>query len=491
MSPDERHNRAAFVANRLLPFDVNHRLRWGPSLGLYALAYLFHFLSWNTRYWDDWVLYIDAEKLAEQEKQCPIDRCKVPFSYLWEQPLLSIGPWALRTAVVAGFVLGAYFFWMTLGKIRSVSERARSTATLLMLLLPINGARVALTNARATHMLLLFLFGAFLLTSRRVALNIFGLILIAVSAFQPSLQVFGLAAVLILLGKDYEDFQRISRKTIFLSAVLIAIPLLHRFLFSDVMVALSLAKSPDGYNTIRLATLIRAALVCGLLCVPFLASIALHIRSRQPITKFRTSLVQIGLLVLALGTFPYMAVGHFANLSDWIIVFLPDNSDWDSRHQLLQGPGYALLLTGLIAKVKEASQGAFLTAIIVGCLVLNSSTYANYYVDGLKQRDIISALQSQIADLETTSLFVFVDDARDVNARGRGVRDYEWDALTEEALGRQVEIIGISDTLGSAGCVGEQIGKTITIRKVSGRLKALLTRTQIVNIDITDLVACK
>ena len=491
MSSIKQSKRYKSLVNQLSVVDLDQKLRWGPALGLYAMAQLFHLFSWNARYWDDWLNYSNIGQLPELEKQCPVNRCKVTFSYLWEQPLLSVGPWALRSAVIAGFALGGYFFWITLGKLRLMSEKTRSIATLLLLLLPINGARAALTNARATHMLLLFLVGAFLLTIPKTIVNIFGLLLVIVSAFQPSLQVFGLSVLLLLLAKSIEEFQGVSRRFILLTAALLAIPLLHRYLLSDVMVALSLAGKPDGYNTILPIFLLRAVLVCGLLSMPFLISVALHIRSRQPLAKFRTSLVQIGPLVLALGTFPYMAVGHFANLSDWIIVFLPDASDWESRHQLLQGPGYALLITGLISKVKDSSQGSILIAIVVGCLVLNTSIYANYYVDGLKQRDVISALRSQSADLENAYTFAFVDEARDVNARGRLVRDYEWDALTEEALGRQVEIFGIPDTVGVSGCVGEQIGKTITVRKISGRLKALITRSQIVDISVSDMVACK
>jgi hypothetical protein len=460
-------------------------------VALYSLANLFLVATWNSEFWDSWVLYRNIPQLDLIEKSCPISRCKVPLTYLWEQPLLLQGVWALRIAVVVGFALSGFLFWRILGQIPQLGKSSRAIAFLTFLLLPINGARVGLSTARASLMLTTFLFGALLLTYQKYLVLFLGLFAISFSAFQPSFQIFAVSAVIPLIANDLALKRKISSRTLVIGLILLIQPILHRLFFSKIIVDAGFAAPDDGYNNILPAFLIRALLVCGLLSGPFLLSVALHVSSSQPWANFRTSLIQIGLLVLALGTFPYMAVGHFANLSDWVIMFLPDTSDWDSRHQLLQGPGYALILTGLITKVKDNSQHSLLLTIIISCLVLNTSTYANYYVDGLKQRDVISALRSQSADLDDASTFVFVDEARDLNARGRGVRDYEWDALTEEALGRQVKIIGMTDTAGISGCVGEKIGKTVTIRKISGRLKALITRSRVVDISVSDLIACK
>lgn len=477
--------------SHFFPIDEQLNLRWGSVVTLYSIANVFLLATWNSEFWDSWVYYQDVPQLDLIEKSCPISRCKVPFTYLWEQPLLLQGVWALRIAIIFGFALSGFLFWRILGHIPQLGKYSKAVAFLTFLLLPINGARVGLSTARASLMLTIFLFGALLLTYRRYLALFLGLSAISYSAFQPSFQIFAVSAVIPLIANDLGLRKKISSHALVIGLILSIQPILHRLFFSKIVVDAGFAAPDDGYNKILPIFLIRALLVCGLLSGPFLLSVTLHVRSSQPWANFQTSLVQIGLLVLALGTFPYMAVGHFANLSDWVIVFLPDASDWDSRHQLLQGPGYALILTGLVTKVRDNSQHSLLLAIILSCLVLNASTYANYYVDGLKQRDVISTLQQHILDLDEASTFVFVDQALDLNARGRGIRNYEWDAITERALGRQVNIIDIPDTLGMSGCVGEQIGKTITIRKISGRLKALLTRSQIVDISVSDLVACK
>ena len=85
----------------------------------------------------------------------------------------------------------------------------------------------------------------------------------------------------------------------------------------------------------------------------------------------------------------------------------------------------------------------------------------------------------------------FIDNAQDLNARGRGVRSYEWSGIAEVALGREVVVLESKDHPPLEGCVGESIGKTVVIEKSSGRLRALLTRGQVVRIQLSALFACR
>ena len=177
------------------------------------------------------------------------------------------------------------------------------------------------------------------------------------------------------------------------------------------------------------------------------------------------------------------------NLSDWIVMWLPDNSDWDSRHQLLQGIGFALLATSILKTVQPRMVNRFVFVCISTCLVFNTSMYANYYVYGLKQRDVIASFRSLSKELQGVQLFQIDDEALDVNARGRNVRAYEWEGMITKALDRDVVIL--ENKPQTPGCTTEIVGKTVRIRKTSGRLKALVTRGQIVTLDFTDLVACR
>jgi hypothetical protein len=78
----------------------------------------------------------------------------------------------------------------------------------------------------------------------------------------------------------------------------------------------------------------------------------------------------------------------------------------------------------------------FLFVMTSASLVFNLRIYANYYVDGLKQRDVMASFRSQSVQLTGIQLFRIDDSAQDVNARGRGLRDYEWEGMISEALDR-------------------------------------------------------
>ena len=192
--------------------------------------------------------------------------------------------------------------------------------------------------------------------------------------------------------------------------------------------------------------------------------------------------------MLGLGTFPYMAVGHFANFSDWVVVFLPDESDWNSRHQLLQGFGYSLIFAGLLDVVVIKWKPAVLYFALCVCTIVGFSMYSNYYVDYLKQRNVSQKIASLSPELQNISIFAVVDEAKDLNARGRGVRSWEWQILMEEALGRRISFYEFEPPVES--CQATEIGRTIVIRKVSGRLSALLTRKTVADIEIRPLFAC-
>jgi hypothetical protein len=130
----------------------------------------------------------------------------------------------------------------------------------------------------------------------------------------------------------------------------------------------------------------------------------------------------------------------------------------------------------------------FLFVMTSACLVFNLRIYANYYVDGLKQWDVMASFRSQSVQLTGIQLFRIDDSAQDVNAPGIGLRAYEWEGMISEALDRPITIW--ENNPQTLGCTTEIRGKSVQIRKTSGRLKTLLTRGKIVTIDFTDLVTC-
>lgn len=433
-------------------------------------------------------MYSDVSELKQIEKSCSISTCKMPFVYLWEQPLLQLGTWALRLLVVFVLFIAGFFVWKILQTIPQLVEWDRSVVTLLFLLLPINGARIGLSSARASVALALFALGVLLVCRRTVAQTILGLILITYTMFWDSFQVFALVALIPLVLADLARSGRISKYVKIVAPTLAGLALASRYPLKDLIVDSGFLAEPNGYNTIRPAFLMRAVLVGTLLSLPLAWQLFRSLAIKKSVHDFSGGLVDFGFFVLSLGTFPYLAVGHFANMSDWIEMWLPDNSDWHSRHQLLQGTGFAMIATALLKALRPQLINKFLITVICSCLIFNTSIFANYYVDGLKQRDIIALFRSQSEDLRGIEIFQIIDSAEDVNARGRGVRDYEFEGMITSALGRPVTIWESEPQ--TEVCKPEILGKTVVIQKISGRLKTLLTRGPIVTLNFSDLVAC-
>jgi len=486
--------------NRLSPIDTDGKIRWWSLWTLYGISNFFFLATWNARYWDGWFLFQDVETLHQFELNCPIDRCKVPFAFTLMQPLFRVGDWTVKLLVIISFAFSGWLFKQILTFTRSLSDFQVSAMTIVFVLLPINGARVSLSTAPATLLLPVFLGGTLALTRKTSFVVAIGWLLVTISAFQPSYQVFSIAAVFPLLAHDLSKRKVPALRTWIVMAFLLSVAPLHRFLLDDLVVKLGLlgeAGVVEGtripgengiYNSIRSEFLARATLICGVLALPLLVSGLAHLRHRKSIRDWRPNLIQVGLVLVSLGTFPYMAVGHFANLTDWIVAWLPDTSDWDSRHQLLQGPGFALVVCGLLGLIIPQRRHYVLGLFVVSFLVLNVSTFSNYHVDGLKQRDIIEDLRLRSAEFRGVRVIQFDDRALDLNARGRTVRSYEWKGIAELALGRAVVI---PERLPAVdGCRGKVIGKLVTVRKVSGRLKATVTRSRVATIDISDLVTC-
>lgn len=478
------------LSENLLPITEVGKLRWPSLIAWYLLVNLFHLGLGNSKFWDDWHHYADVLRRSEVERKCPIDTCgKIPFVYLWEEPLLRIGVWTMHLLVVLIFLSSAYFYYRLLASLSVVSEWQRSLTTALFLLLPIYGARVSLVTVRASMMLFLMLAGADLLTKNRRTPTIVGLALIVFAGFLPSIRFFSLSILFALIVNDLDGLKRISARTKLIGIILFLAAMLHHLVLDELRVRIGLASSPVGYNRIEHAFLFRAVIVCTALAFPFLVKLLSYVARHRSLLGFRSSLVSVGMLLLAMASFPYMAVGHFPNISDWIDVLLPDNSDWNSRHQLLQGFGYSLVLTGMLQMVVRERQRVLVVTTLAACGVLSFSAFGAYYVDALKQRDVIAQLRQLADELDGVELLRFDDLALDVNARGRGVRDYEWLGMVKTAIDTDVEILEDAPLTGS--CFAEPVGKIVEVRKVGSRLRTLLLRSPIVHVSIAELITCR
>jgi hypothetical protein len=94
---------------------------------------------------------------------------------------------------------------------------------------------------------------------------------------------------------------------------------------------------------------------------------------------------------------------------------------------------------------------------------------------------------AQNADSVTqVEALVVRDSANDFNARGRGVRPYEWEAMFTRAAGRTVRI----DSDSIEYCFTESPTAMLKIVPTGGRLISLLRREAAVNVSLERLDGC-
>ena len=186
----------------------------------------------------------------------------------------------------------------------------------VFVLTPAYGAGVALIDFQYTQSLLLFLFGTWLLIGHSRLVRVLGVPFIFWSLFVPSFQVFIVVVIALFLAKRHHESRQV-KLNVFLTLLLLSFPLIHRYAIPMFFPSL---KTVDGYNSIQPVFLFRAILVFVILLMPALwFGVKLH-HGLPKGTAVR--LLVVGSALLALGSFPYLAVGHFANLSDWVLPFL-------------------------------------------------------------------------------------------------------------------------------------------------------------------------
>jgi hypothetical protein len=191
-----------------------------------------------------------------------------------------------------------------------------------------------------------------------------------------------------------------------------------------------------------------------------------------------------GLAMMGLGTFPYWAVGQLPTLSQMILPVLPEASDWTSRHQLLQPFGLSVLIAGLVSSPTRIRRG--LVNLLLGFMVvLNLSTYSGYYIDSLKTRELKFVI-SQHLELKEARAIAIVDNAEDLNARGRGIRSYEWGHLFERSLGIQVPV----STFTHQFCSLESPDYLVEINPQGGRFRALVNRRASLDVQVGPFSLC-
>ena len=472
--------RFSSAASRFTPFNSDGDLRWPQTLLLYTLSHGFILATWNAFFWDDWIQYSNGSKGIRQLQSVCARQC-IPLRGWTEAQLISVGPWAIRALTFIIWPVVTFFLYQFLKRTTWLSKAERSTVSLLFLLMPINGARVSLITNYYLFSLTLFALGAWMILSPRRLVRLISLVPLFWSMFTASLQVFVFVLTAILVVRFMQKLDSLNQTNLLVLVLVTTLPFMHRYFLP--LVFKSMVITTDGYNTIRPAFLVRAIFFTFMLLVPLFLAL-LRIRVKKPVPR-ENILCYIGLALIGLGTFPYLAVGHFANLSDWILPFLPDESDWNSRHQLLQAFGLALVLLG-IASMFGVRKRSFIICTVALSVGLNFATYSGYYLDAMKQREFIANVHDMAEQISGVSAVVILDESLRFNARGRWIRSYEWTAMLERATDFAIE----ADDGRIQNCEVVAATKMLTVTASNGRLKSLLTGRVGISVRASDLPNC-
>jgi hypothetical protein len=426
---------------------------WRDRLIL-ALAYA---IAWGALvvnrglYWDDWTgVGRSPASLLDGVWEIGLPWVGFFFAALFSTPLPGLVGHILA---FSAYLLSTLVLHAVLRRIPGLSRMDALVAALTFALLPVNYARIALVDLTYGLSLLAFLAATWLLIryleDRRLPNHLAALGLFVCSFTTASLLVLYVVPMAVAALIVWKPAMAPLRSLVLRHADFIALPVAYWLIKSAFFTPSGVY---EGYNALTLRGLAhvppallsaptqvlfeplqRAVTVAGLLGVVVGAGVAVWLLRRSRVVE-RGSFVSapvlalIGVVVLGLGVFPYLAVGR-----------VPTIWDWSSRHQLLVPLGAGLLAAAAVRGVKGAGRAGPAFGVAVGLLlgmsaVADARTLVAYQTDWFKQTALIDAART-IPEMRSARHIRVIDSTTSFNALRRTYRFYEYNALFSEALG--------------------------------------------------------
>ena len=413
-----------------------NRFPWKIGILLYTISYGFIFGFLDSYFWDDWLVNF---KLTDSEAhQFWKDNLGFfPTNRFIEISILDRDPVLFHLLTFSIFFLIAVVAYSIAKCFNLISDEQRFYISIILLILPINSARVSMSVFRLSYSLLIFLVAWLVLVHPRtskfkyLATPLFAFSFLA----QPLIPFF----VLPCLHDWYLGYVRNggkwNAKALLRASYFVIAPL---YLFIAWMFSPPAEERRD-YYTPGLSGVVRSLVV--LLAVSLILVWSAS-RKHKDQEQWRINvLFSLSFFFLAFGAAAYIASGRLVDISEWMMNFVPRASDWDSRHQLLLGLGISLFVSTLLMTIEKTRRTRAFIGFAVFCVVLNFSMMQGYYFDGLKQKEAISIL-STFEDISDWKSVLIADEADIYNARDRGVRSYEWEQMIVKAGGNEeVEVM--------------------------------------------------
>ena len=226
-----------------------------------------------------------------------------------------------------------------------------------------------------------------------------------------------------------------------------------------------------NYLTPTFSGITRAVILMTLLFIGVVWSLLQKSSTNE---DFRNRTLWLGAFATGCGAIAYITSGRLVDLSEWMLNFVPRGSDWDSRHQLLLGLGLSVFIVGLFGPLNTSFKRSAVMVCLLLCVSLNVLFMQSYYLDSLKQKEAIQLFQDS-SEVKESNVIMIEDTAAVFNARGRGVRYYEWEGMLRSLFGDENKKVVYAAYI-DCGAPGTIIPDTrATINATNGRLRALLT----------------
>ena len=454
---------------------------------LYAASYGLMFLFLDAMFWDDW--YVNFTLNRKQTLQYWKDMLGFfPTNRFIEVFVLNRNPVAFHIVIFASFFISGLLLFQILKRIPVITEKSNVMICTLFLILPINSARVSMATIRLSYSLTIFLFAWLLLVQDRYKRVVF----ISLPLFYLSFLTQGLVPFFVLPCLHLFYISCFVKHRSARAAALKALTVLLSGAIYFIMMRLLDPPPAEriDYYTPTLSGLVRALLFLSLGVVVLWRSFRFYnFRSTE---KFGgVQLIGLGVFALSLGSFAYLASGRLMDFSEWILNFVPNASEWDSRHQLLLGLGFAMIISGLLELFPENFGRSFFKVSVVFCLIFNFIFMRDYLLDWKKQTAIVENLRDLPMPSAVNVVMVYeTEAAQRFNARGRFIRSFEWEALFEKGTSmKDVEVIYSR----RIDCLGDrsQIPDTLmTIDALNSNMKAIVLRDPGIIVGLEKINPC-
>lgn len=455
------------------------------ALFFYGLGFVVSLPISRNYFWDDWAYY--ANKSSGQTSELFKVNASPPWRSFIEVTLLQSSPLFFRIFTLIFFFVASVFVYKILLSTPGVTVQIATVVSLLFLLLPVNSARIAMIDFSYSISFFFFFYAWYLLSVvRKDLLMPISFILFFLSFSAQSTLVFILIPILHFAFLEFHVNRKFSLKALIILIPLILSPVVYlasrRFFWQP-------NEHYGSYYTPQVQGTIRGFILLGVFSIPFIRILWKYLIKKQT-AAIQNVLISAGLFSVGVAAFPYQTGGFLVGVSDWMINFVPNHSDWDSRHQLLLPLGFALIIGGSLRldsnKPLRWNSSPVFSTIIAFCVVLNITFAQEYFLDGKKQDSIIVAMANN-EDLRNASSILVDDSAVRFNARGRLIRFYEWEGMMQKVFGDDSRKVSY---LQYVNCAEFQPDAILRISAPNGRLESTLRGNVAVDISVERINPC-